>query len=306
MSGEKFIVKMAFEDILPIFLTMDFGDEALILFGLSRSLWNSNELLSISCNHKIGVQGETRLGRQCRINGGNPKKRIARTKRLLALPRIDLNNSASLKTPLMNACKIPDIRTVELLLAHSKLDVNMRDENGNTALMWASSMDHSGIVKAILSHRDCNPNLNTKYGATPLLAAAFWGHVDNVKALIAHPDIDIDMETFHEGLTAFHVACREGKLNVVKILASHPYLDVNRRCGAGSKAAGEENEDGDNGLAIACYKGDLAIVRFLLSHPIIDVNIKSNIGTPLMIARDNHDFNVAYLLLDHPDIDNTA
>jgi hypothetical protein len=133
------MVNMTFQDLLPILLARDFGDEALILFGLSRKLWSSDELLTIACSHEIGVEGETRLGRQCRLKGVNIKDRIARTKRLLALPGIDLNKGAarskmpenpflaifgrqsvSLKTPLMNACEILDMRTVKLLLAHSK------------------------------------------------------------------------------------------------------------------------------------------------------------------------------------------
>jgi hypothetical protein len=114
---------MAFMDILPIFLARDFGDEALILFGLSKSLWNSDELLSIACNYVIGPKGETRLGRQCRKNGGNRETpKVVRTKILLALPTIDVNKyiggrvigSASLITQLKIACGNRDAQTVKL------------------------------------------------------------------------------------------------------------------------------------------------------------------------------------------------
>jgi hypothetical protein len=67
-------MKIEFRDILNVLLARDFGDEALIFLGLSKWLWTSDKFLSIACNHEIGLRGETRLGRQCRLICRNLKQ----------------------------------------------------------------------------------------------------------------------------------------------------------------------------------------------------------------------------------------
>jgi ankyrin repeat protein len=127
---------------------------------------------------------------------------------------------------------------------------------------------------------------------------AVCGYIGIIKALIANRNIDVGMEDFNEGQTAFHIACRFDNLKVVKMIASHRNIDVNCRTGARTLADGEENEGG-NGLTIACCNARFDIIKFLLSIPSIDVNIKTERGTPLMLAYKNGNISVVNLLLSH-------
>lgn len=45
------------------------------------------------------------------------------------------------------------------MLMEAGADVNMRDEDGSTALMCASEHGHTEIVKLILAHPDIDPTL---------------------------------------------------------------------------------------------------------------------------------------------------
>ncbi|KAI0229402.1 hypothetical protein LSAT2_020207 [Lamellibrachia satsuma] len=65
-------------------------------------------------------------------------------------------------------------------------DVNMRDEDGSTALMCASEHGHTEIVKLILAHPDIDPTLTDNDGSTALSIAMEAGHRDIGVLLYAH------------------------------------------------------------------------------------------------------------------------
>ncbi len=71
------------------------------------------------------------------------------------------------------------LNMVELLLTH-KANPNIQDNEGQTALMFASDADRA---KLLLKH-GANPNLRDNKGRTMLMRAAMAGHADIVKFLL--------------------------------------------------------------------------------------------------------------------------
>lgn len=103
------------------------------------------------------------------------------------------------------------------LLPGRFVDVNTRDQDGWTALIYASQNGHETVVKLLLdSHADINTQ--SYDGATALIYASCGGHAAVVKLLLeAHADINARDD---EGFTALMFAREKGHEEVVKLLLS--------------------------------------------------------------------------------------
>jgi ankyrin repeat protein len=98
------------------------------------------------------------------------------------------------------------------------IDVNITDNNGDTALMLAAWKRDFNVVKELLANGAEIDKAN-KYGNTALMLAAGKDNLDIVKELIANGD-EIDKAN-NMGYTALLFAAIEGKSNVVKLLIAH-------------------------------------------------------------------------------------
>ncbi len=86
-------------------------------------------------------------------------------------------------TPLIWAA-IQGHEEIVRLLVERGGDLEARNHNGDTALMWASLMGHKGVVELILD-RGANADLGEpKSGVTALMAAAARGHADVAQVLV--------------------------------------------------------------------------------------------------------------------------
>ncbi len=73
---------------------------------------------------------------------------------------------------LVAAARGNHVNVVKELLKHPELNVNVVDEEGDTALVVASRAGFKRIVKLLLSHPDIDPNKPTQEGLAPLHLAA--------------------------------------------------------------------------------------------------------------------------------------
>lgn len=244
---------------------------------------------------------------------------------LLRNEEFDVNHRYSLdnKTALMlisTRTLSPDI--LKALLERDDVEVNDRDINGKTALIWAVQRGRKDIVSALVNDSRTDVNAADQHGATPLMYASASGKLDIIELLLQRQDICVNA-TEAAGKTALMIAirnCREDvacrlladprtdpcrgdaqqksaliwvastdkMLKVVKDLLKDPEIDVN--------AADPEKR---TALMWAARYGNGDVVRELLKSPQIDVDAKDKDGrTALMWAAKYKEFDIIKQLLD--------
>ena len=193
-------------------------------------------------------------------------------------------------TELINAINENDITTVDKLLNKEGADVNVQDDNGFTALIFASRNNDSSNVQKLLD-KGANVNLQTKYGLTALMSASnYYGNAEIVQKLL---DKGADVNLYDEnGETALMSACLGyHNLEIVKKLLDKG-ADVNLQNKDGETALMmtcrtfecDECDKCDENDCNKCHTNFVEIAQKLLDKG-ADVNLQSNEGeTALMIS----------------------
>jgi uncharacterized protein len=117
---------------------------------------------------------------------------------------------------LFAAVQNDDEKSVAAIL-RTKVNVNAREEDGTTALDWATLRCNSNIVKLLLN-AEANPNLTNEQGIGPLYLAMTNGSPSIVELLLEHkanPNIARE-----DGETALMTATRLGQVDVMKMLVA--------------------------------------------------------------------------------------
>lgn len=122
------------------------------------------------------------------------------------------------KTPSMLAALWQREEALNLLFSkhEKKIDINLQDELGATALTIAVKSGNLKNVGIILLHPDVDINIADKGGNTALIIAAMNGHARIVRTLIQLEEIDKDA-TNKKGETALKVAMQKKRADVVAI-----------------------------------------------------------------------------------------
>ncbi len=140
---------------------------------------------------------------------------------------------------LIEKAKIGDLDAViELVENGAKVDIKNND--GDTPLMWASADGHVEVVKALL---DAGAKVDEKdyKGVTALMCASCWGHVEVVKTLIEN-GAKVD-EKDNDGDTALIRASRYGCLDVVKTLIENgAKVDIKNNSGKTAMSLAKNEE----------------------------------------------------------------
>jgi ankyrin repeat protein len=98
---------------------------------------------------------------------------------------------------------------------HQKTDVNVREEDGATALAWAALRCNSEIA-ALLLKVGADPNLTNEQGIGPLYIAIANGSTDIVKLLLENrADPNLGRE---DGETPLMTAARRGQIEIMRML----------------------------------------------------------------------------------------
>lgn len=109
------------------------------------------------------------------------------------------------------------LEIVEALIA-AKADVNAQNNEGSTALMWATDMRALPILRALLKAKP-DVNVKNKKGVTALMVAAarpqYSAPIE--QELLLEPKIEVNAKD-NEGLTALTVAWEFGSEEVVPLL----------------------------------------------------------------------------------------
>lgn len=226
----------------------------------------------------------------------------------------ELSGEKKVPFSLADACFNGDIETVELLL-RKEVDINAKDNEGVTALAYASGRGHVDIVKILLANK-ADANSRSNIGSTPLMNAAYMGHVKIVAELVAG-GADVNAQS-NDGSTALMNAAAHGYIEIVKILLAHD-ADVNtcEICGLnalwnaissghtaiakmliknGANVNAKAN-DGTTALMNAAFTGNTAVVSMLLRAG-ASVNVKADNGwTALSIAKNMNHAEIVRMLI---------
>ena len=116
--------------------------------------------------------------------------------------------------------KNPNIELIQNILEFAPVNVNLKDEYGRTALMWASILGHTEIVRMLLQRPEIDVNLQTEYGSTALMIASANGHTEIVRMLLEKPEILVNLQN-SGGMTALMYASKWGHTEIVNLIRSH-------------------------------------------------------------------------------------
>ena len=167
-----------------------------------------------------------------------------------AVQQILSNESVTDESVIYEAALNGDLSKVTELLGQD-IDVNAKDQDERTALMYASFNGNDDIVKMLLD-KGADVNVVDVNNRTALMFAASGPYPETVKMLLEH-HAETDLTDLPEHFTALMYAAAEGQLEVVKVLLSfnaNPSL---------------KDVDGDNAVTFAMNNGHTEVAELLKS-----------------------------------------
>ncbi|KAL2870544.1 ankyrin repeat domain-containing protein [Aspergillus lucknowensis] len=162
--------------------------------------------------------------------------------------------------------------TARALIESRKPDLDYKDGEQRTALMWALSHCRYETITTLMNH-GADPNLTDFRGQTVLHAAAFNGDVYALGRLLQYSAVDPNCRDIRNQ-TPLLDAGRKLNPQLSRMLLQRPDTDANCR-----------GNDGRNPLHIAIHSSEPATVERLLDRPGIDLDARDQEGrTPLSLA----------------------
>ena len=172
---------------------------------------------------------------------------------MIGMERWDLNgrdwNGA---TPLIWAIKHGNCRLAKLLLERGDVDPTLPDQQGLTPLLHAARAGQEEVAKLLLQRGDVYPNSPDKGGRTPLSYAAQSGHEGVVKIPLERVDVNPSSLGRYRR-TPLPYAGGSGHEDVLMAFSKH-----------GGVNPDSSNGSGQNPLFYAHMKGQDGVVRLLL------------------------------------------
>ncbi|XP_010550914.1 PREDICTED: tankyrase [Tarenaya hassleriana] len=172
------------------------------------------------------------------------------------------------------------IEVCKYLLEELKLDVDTKDEAGDTPLVHAARQGHTEMAKYLLEH-GANPNIPSELGATALHHAAGTGNIELLKELLSR-GVPVDSQS--DSGTSLIWAAGHDQKDAVRVLLEH-HADPNA-----------ETEDNITPLLSAVAAGSIACLELLVKAG-AKANIFAGGATPLHIAADLGDLELIKCLL---------
>jgi len=168
-------------------------------------------------------------------------------------------------------------------------DVNARDMNGNTALIFAAELNNAKAVQVLLEH-GANPNIANFQGVTPLLYACARGQVEISEMLLDYG-------------ARINKALPDGKSPLFHAVGGGHMDLVQRLLDRGARAA-QMTKSGTSPLFVAAQNGDAAMCQTLLDAGATwTMNVAADLGTgkctPLFMAVQKNSLGVVKTLAEY-------
>ena len=174
-------------------------------------------------------------------------------------------------------------------------EVNARDSEGVTPLMWAVKNNNAGVCQVLLELGGADPNAADNRSQTPLHIASASGREDIVKLLLERKDVNPNSSDVGDR-TPLHVAAQNGQEGIVKLFLERKEVNP-----------GSSNKFGLTPLSGAASCGHEGIVKLLLELKEVNPGSSSGRGeTPLLVAAFNGHEGTVKLLLERKEVNPDA
>lgn len=212
---------------------------------------------------------------------------------LLSRYEVDLNaRNENGDTLLISTIKGGSIDKCKVLLGSSSMDINGRDKGGNTALHYAVDAQAENMVNLLLTNQDVNVNARDGKGRTPISLACSKASLAIVRMLLNTDQADVNIPDSTGGVPLV-VAAYQDEAHIVQLLLETGNTNVNM-----------VDNEGRTALASAAINGQEAAVRILLGSSQVQVNIVDTYGmTPLSLAASEGHANIVRILLNAAGVD---
>ena len=167
---------------------------------------------------------------------------------------------------LIRASKLGHLEVVRSLI-EAGADLNLKTEEGWTALMYACENDHLEVVKSLVNAR-ADVNVQNQFRQTALMRASRKGYLRVVRSLV-DSGVDVNVQS-KNGWTALIAASKARHLEIVEVL-----VDAGAELNLKTKV-------GWTALMYACGNGYLEVVNSLIQRR-SDVNIQNRYGETALI-----------------------
>ena len=205
---------------------------------------------------------------------------------------VNISSFSSGQTPIVYSTMKNQVDMIKLLVKQPQIDINHRDNDGNSALLHAVKNDHLETAQLLLeSGSDVNVCDNDT-GQTPLIAAINANNILMIKHLIKYHKMtgaNINQRDSND-CNALYYAVQNEQLKTVHLLCSLG-ADVN----IGDKTTGQSP------LILAINANNESMVKYLIENKANRLNIDQcdNKGySALFYAINNEHFEFAQLLVE--------
>lgn len=216
---------------------------------------------------------------------------------------------------LLQACKNNQKGVVMTFLKRGGVDVNKRDESGNTPLIYVCLKSARDLVKLLLDS-GADVNLGNQKNRMPLHFAAQTGNFQII-SMLCEAGADVNC-TDNDGVTPLMLLAQNGKTDAALQLLKNPDIDVSIKDNAGrmaidyattaglrelvkalTQAEGTHTDTyGNTSLHHACWNEQSEVVKVLLERDPDSVNSLNDEGeSPLILATRRSNLMIAELLL---------
>ncbi|EFX78101.1 hypothetical protein DAPPUDRAFT_53589 [Daphnia pulex] len=184
------------------------------------------------------------------------------------------------------------------VILEKSTNVNAQDEVGTTALHWATFKQSTTAVEELLKHKDVDVNLKNNQNQTALYIACAWKNIPiDLFKIILENSTDVNVQE-EDGDTALHNAIVFEFETAIKELLERKDIDVNIKnnnkrtplhlalMGKGfpinlvilekSTDVNAQEEDGDTALHLAIMCKSKTALKELLKRREIDFNLNNN------------------------------
>ena len=149
----------------------------------------------------------------------------------------------------------------DLLLAHPKINVNIRDNDDWTPLMISCYYGHGEITQKLVSASGVDLNCQSSDGSTAAIIATYYNQTECLEILTTKDSVNWNIQT-NLGWTAVMYAMNNKHVENVKILLTIPHLNWNLR-----------TNDNRSALTMALGDGNKEIINLVLSAEGLELDV---------------------------------